>query len=32
VLSQLWLFFVAPLYGAGFAGMLWKYGFETGNK
>ncbi len=32
VLSQIWLFFVAPLCGAGFAGMLRKYGFETGNK
>ena len=31
-LSQLWLFFVAPLFGAIAAALLWKYGFETGNE
>ncbi|MHC1776557.1 MAG: aquaporin Z [Lentimicrobium sp.] len=31
-LSQLWLFFVAPLLGAIVAAMVWKYGFETEEK
>jgi aquaporin Z len=28
-LSQLWLFFVAPVIGAVFAALIWKFGFET---
>lgn len=28
-LSQLWLFFVAPVLGAILAALIWKYGFET---
>ena len=28
-LSQLWLFFVAPILGAIVAALLWKYGFEN---
>ncbi len=28
-LSQLWLFFAAPILGAIVAALLWKYGFET---
>lgn len=31
-LSQLWLFFVAPILGAVVAALLWKYGFETEDK
>lgn len=31
-LSQLWLFFVAPILGAVVAAILWKYGFETEDK
>jgi aquaporin Z len=31
-LSQLWLFFVAPILGAILAAVLWKYGFETEDK
>jgi aquaporin Z len=31
-LSQLWLFFVAPILGAILAALLWKYGFETEDK
>lgn len=31
-LSQLWLFFVAPILGAIVAALIWKYGFETGDK
>lgn len=31
-LSQLWLFFVAPLLGAVIAAMIWKFGFETEDK
>jgi aquaporin Z len=31
-LSQLWLFFVAPVLGAIVAALLWKYGFETEDK
>jgi aquaporin Z len=29
-LSQLWLFFVAPIFGAIIAALLWKFGFEKG--
>jgi len=28
-LSQLWLFFVAPVLGAIIAALIWKFGFET---
>jgi aquaporin Z len=28
-LSQLWLFFVAPIIGGIIAALVWKYGFET---
>jgi aquaporin Z len=28
-LSQLWLFFVAPILGAVLAALIWKFGFET---
>lgn len=28
-LSQLWLFFVAPTFGAILAALIWKFGFET---
>jgi len=31
-LSQLWLFFVAPVAGAIVAAVLWKFGFETADK
>jgi aquaporin Z len=31
-LSQLWLFFVAPILGAIVAALIWKYGFETEDK
>jgi aquaporin Z len=31
-LSQLWLFFVAPILGAIVAALLWKFGFETEDK
>lgn len=31
-LSQLWLFFVAPILGAVVAALIWKYGFETEDK
>lgn len=31
-LSQLWLFFVAPVVGAIVAAVVWKYGFETEDK
>lgn len=31
-LSQLWLFFVAPIVGAIAAALLWKFGFETDEK
>jgi aquaporin Z len=31
-LSQLWLFFVAPIFGAIVAALLWKFGFETEDK
>jgi aquaporin Z len=31
-LSQLWLFFVAPVLGAIVAALLWKFGFETEDK
>lgn len=31
-LSQLWLFFVAPILGAILAALLWKFGFETEDK
>jgi aquaporin Z len=31
-LSQLWLFFVAPILGAVVAAFLWKLGFETEDK
>jgi len=31
-LSQLWLFFVAPILGAIVAAVFWKYGFETEDK
>ena len=31
-LSQLWLFFVAPVLGAIVAALLWKFGFETEEK
>jgi aquaporin Z len=31
-LSQLWLFFVAPVLGAIVAALIWKYGFETEDK
>jgi aquaporin Z len=31
-LSQLWLFFVAPISGAIVAALLWKFGFETNDK
>lgn len=31
-LSQLWLFFVAPILGAILAALLWKFGFETEEK
>ena len=31
-LSQLWLFFVAPIVGAIAAVLLWKFGFETDEK
>ena len=31
-LSQLWLFFVAPILGAIVAALIWKFGFETADK
>ena len=31
-LSQLWLFFVAPVIGAIIAALIWKAGFETEDK
>jgi aquaporin Z len=31
-LSQLWLFFVAPVLGAIVAALIWKFGFETEEK
>jgi len=31
-LSQLWLFFVAPVLGAIVAALIWKYGFDTEDK
>ena len=31
-LSQLWLFFVAPVGGAIIAALIWKYIFETESK
>jgi aquaporin Z len=31
-LSQLWLFFVAPVLGAIIAALIWKFGFETEDK
>jgi len=31
-LSQLWLFFAAPILGAILAALLWKFGFETEDK
>jgi len=31
-LSQLWLFFVAPVSGAIVAALIWKFGFETSEK
>lgn len=31
-LSQLWLFFVAPLLGAIVAALIWKFGFESEEK
>ena len=31
-LSQLWLFFVAPILGAIVAAVIWKFGFETEDK
>jgi aquaporin Z len=31
-LSQLWLFFLAPVVGAIAAALIWKYGFETEDK
>ena len=31
-LSQLWMFFVAPILGAIVAAVIWKYGFETEDK
>lgn len=31
-LSQLWLFFVAPILGAIVAAIIWKFGFETEDK
>ncbi len=31
-LSQLWLFFVAPVLGAILAALIWKFGFETEDK
>jgi aquaporin Z len=31
-LSQLWLFFVAPIFGAILAALIWKFGFETDDK
>ena len=31
-LSQLWLFFVAPILGAVVAALIWKLGFETEDK
>jgi aquaporin Z len=31
-LSQLWLFFVAPILGAILAALIWKLGFETEDK
>ena len=31
-LSQLWLFFVAPILGAIIAALIWKFGFETEDK
>ncbi len=31
-LSQLWLFFVAPILGAIIAALIWKFGFETDDK
>ena len=31
-LSQLWLFFVAPVVGAMVAALIWKYGFEGEDK
>lgn len=31
-LSQLWLFFIAPVLGAVVAALIWKYGFETEDK
>jgi len=31
-LSQLWLFFVAPIIGAIVAAVIWKFGFETEDK
>jgi aquaporin Z len=31
-LSQLWLFFVAPVFGAVVAALIWKFGFEKEDK
>jgi len=31
-LSQLWLFFVAPILGAIIAALIWKFGFDTEDK
>jgi len=31
-MAQLWLFFVAPVFGAIVAALIWKFGFETTEK